>query len=359
MNTHVELGRELIHLSEYDLPNLKSFQEEILSVRKLYFIDNKVYYRCNTCNWSEDNPRNNYHTSRQRRDAVGTLLTTFEAGDEPEYILSTYLFYYTQRKLSDQKDAINAMAGILRRISDRLQCSELAGMPMAHFDFWLLFTSFGPSLGRRNYFPSYSWAGWITSINYLFNRFEDSIANTWIIWYVRNSDGTTTLIQNPQPGKRGVDQSIVEVLNLSKHSATSASARETGPSGYFSTLRSDLPYDLLQFWTVSLHFSLRLIKDQYRRKSQILDCFGRYRGEVLFDGEILTGMCEFVLLSKSIELAKEFSIPTISSGNDLYFVMLILWKKGIAERRGLGQIRQCAIEHSFPPGPVWKEIVLG
>lgn len=43
---------------------------------------------------------------------------------------------------------------------------------------------------------------------------------------------------------------------------------------------------------------------------------------------------------------------------DYYWVMLIEWDNGIAERRGIGQIYKTAAEKSFPPGPVWKQIVL-
>lgn len=43
---------------------------------------------------------------------------------------------------------------------------------------------------------------------------------------------------------------------------------------------------------------------------------------------------------------------------DYYWVMLIEWNNGIAERRGIGPVYKNAPEKSFPPGPVWKQIVL-
>lgn len=47
----------------------------------------------------------------------------------------------------------------------------------------------------------------------------------------------------------------------------------------------------------------------------------------------------------------------ISDG--LYWVMLIAWEDGDAERKSLGQIFQNALAASNDPGPVWKEVILG
>jgi hypothetical protein len=43
---------------------------------------------------------------------------------------------------------------------------------------------------------------------------------------------------------------------------------------------------------------------------------------------------------------------------DYYWVLLIEWDNGVAERRGIGKIFKIAAEKSFPPGPVWKQINL-
>jgi hypothetical protein len=41
-----------------------------------------------------------------------------------------------------------------------------------------------------------------------------------------------------------------------------------------------------------------------------------------------------------------------------YNVILLEWNEGIAERRGFGIIDKEAVERSFAPGPLWKEIFL-
>lgn len=44
---------------------------------------------------------------------------------------------------------------------------------------------------------------------------------------------------------------------------------------------------------------------------------------------------------------------------DAYWVMLVQWHGDVYERRGLGAIVKSAVDNSLPPGPVWKEVILG
>ncbi|KAK3305141.1 uncharacterized protein B0T15DRAFT_368905, partial [Chaetomium strumarium] len=62
------------------------------------------------------------------------------------------------RALTNDADALRAMAGILRRLSQRSRCRMLQGLPTGLFDKYVLLR--GPVAGRRRGFPSYSWAGW-------------------------------------------------------------------------------------------------------------------------------------------------------------------------------------------------------
>ena len=64
---------------------------------------------------------------------------------------------YTKRALSNQSDALDAMAGVISRFSYSMRCRFLQGIPTATFDLFLLFTTNGSSLRRRQGFPSYSW----------------------------------------------------------------------------------------------------------------------------------------------------------------------------------------------------------
>jgi hypothetical protein len=48
-----------------------------------------------------------------------------------------------------------------------------------------------------------------------------------------------------------------------------------------------------------------------------------------------------------------------SSDPKAYMVMMVKWENGVAVRKGIGELWQGEIMSSLPPGPVWKEIVLG
>lgn len=41
-----------------------------------------------------------------------------------------------------------------------------------------------------------------------------------------------------------------------------------------------------------------------------------------------------------------------------YNVMVIEWDRGLPECLGIGALRKEAIHQSFPPRPLWKQIVL-
>jgi hypothetical protein len=107
----------------------------------------------------------------------------------------------------------------------------------------------------------------------------------------------------------------------------------------------------------------------------LYDVEGCFAGLLIFDlPESLSwhGKYELILLSDSQNsLFYRMDLPDQHQKNPfvsyqgseqewrLYWVMLIIWDKGVAERRGLGQILQSSIKKSFQPGPQWKEIVLG
>jgi hypothetical protein len=59
--------------------------------------------------------------------------------------------------------------------------------------------------------------------------------------------------------------------------------------------------------------------------------------------------------------AHSMKIPSIGKAPtwDLYWAMVVSEVNGVTERIGLGQIYQTALSKSYPPGPVWKETILG
>lgn len=59
----------------------------------------------------------------------------------PMYDFATLLFYYSQRSLTNQGDALNGMEGIIRQVSSKSKCEFFEGMPTAAIDLFVLFRS--------------------------------------------------------------------------------------------------------------------------------------------------------------------------------------------------------------------------
>jgi hypothetical protein len=265
-----------------------------------------------------------------------------------------------------------------------MKCRLLCGLPVATFDISILFTSYAAK--RRPEFPSYSWAGWKGQVvwnspdfSWYFASEEDSrkgyltpnywlATHTWIVWY------ETSFAGKPRPIWNAADHEILNTEDIgyrSRNQFDPHSCRikgdisKTVPTRDISTFPRLPEYTLLQFWTVSAIFSLSK-KDH---EISIMDCRRHRCGGVGIDDEaVLEDMgkpVEFLILSECRN--SSFSgfgrqgnllIKLNPEPFDLYWVMLIKWKGGIAERKGLGQIYQYALNDAIST-PEWKQIVLG
>lgn len=67
---------------------------------------------------------------------------------------------YSRRELSFESDKLKALEGCLKAIGERKGVEFLWGTPTAGFHYALLWT--GENEGRRDGFPSWCWAGWVT-----------------------------------------------------------------------------------------------------------------------------------------------------------------------------------------------------
>jgi hypothetical protein len=128
-------------------------------------------------------------------------------------------------------------------------------------------------------------------------------------------------------------------------------------------------YPLLQFWTLAVYLSISDVQ-VFDALAVIRDRFGKRCGQIWMDGfeestffEMKSPL-EFILLS---EREKEWNFRADSDIEETYQsretsrkynIMLLEWNEGIAERRGLGIMYKEAVERSFAPGPLWKEIFL-
>jgi len=278
------------------------------------------------------------------------------------------LLYYTQRALTNQQDALRAMAGIIRRFSGKMKCRFLEGLPTAAFDMFILFRQYRSNLHRRRGFPSYSWTGWRGSqILPQYSHINEFLKNnTWIVWYKRSVGGITSLVWDPLANDSFPYQDL-EYVGYRGRSPfhcpcpLSFPTTRTLPTDDITLESTAWTYPILQFWTLSVYFNIK-ITDSIGSRASIIDRFGNDCGALHLDGLEETtffnsaGPFEIIALSKAAGQAT--GRPELEDAPEDYNIMILEWSQGVAERRGIGWINQDSVTQSLPPGPAWKEIFL-
>lgn len=171
-----------------------TFQEAVLSPRRLVFVEDQVYFECNAVNCYESivSPLDSLHIESKRHMKDYLRAGVFDRNrnnlvrifvPDSMSLEELFLWYfssieeYTKRTLRFESDSCNAFAGVMRRFARRKQpIYEVWGLPylvdrtgdekvaffalsLAWFhpsDRWEKFNS----ARRRPSFPSWSWAGW-------------------------------------------------------------------------------------------------------------------------------------------------------------------------------------------------------
>jgi len=352
------------------------FQEQLLARRAVYFVAGRIFYRCREDTYAEqcaDHSPRGGNPGYEYDDLWSSLLPMVAALDDPLHDFGGMLTYYTARTLTFQSDTLRALAGIIRRVSEKAKCRFLQGIPTVAFDAFLIFESneLG-ALRRRQGFPSYSWAGWkgrilMAQLGDMFhdlNRWLEEF--TWIIWYKRSPSGVLNLIWDPSanesfpfgdlsyPGyRRRWPFRAPPGVNIN-------STRTYPTEDFDSEPMPKREYPLLQFWTVAACFRIQL-EDEIRGRARIMTAQGTPAGHVRLDGMEETSIFttqdsfEFILLSRVMERHHQ----ELEESEDRYYVMLLEWMGPVAERRGFGLLDMSATTACLPPGPQWKEIVLG
>lgn len=142
-------------------------------------------------------------------------------------------------------------------------------------------------------------------------------------------------------------------------------------------MNSDFPpYDVLHFKTISFHLALEAMPTQERHRTSPFD---RVVGIPLHDktGELVGSLhpdnfdllcsqgssVELLVITKCLEPTVGSALSALENQGPLpwrlLWVMHIVWKQGIAERHGVGQVLASALERSVGPRPQVKRILLG
>jgi hypothetical protein len=299
----------------------------------------------------------------------------------PFSVFSALLFYYSSRTLTFQSDGLNAFAGISQRLAQRYKCRLLQGIPVSSFELYQVFQAAGALL-RRGGFPSWSWAGWIGHLDYgSFDPDEnDWLANnTWIVWYERSTSGVVSPVLHlpASPNLVAADAALTRHRTRRPFQYPGQLTNSWLDTSHTAPSRDPLPdvvcrpYPMLQFWTMAGFYTVSESPPDSGRVSVEHQCFDVYDVRRRFCGFLLTDsarvdipsyhMIELAILASHDEgmNTSRFDKKQVGQNGGLYWALQIEWDKGVAERRGICQIYRDALEWSFKPGPVWKEVVLG
>ncbi|KAH8681658.1 hypothetical protein BX600DRAFT_447091, partial [Xylariales sp. PMI_506] len=343
-----------------------TLQEQALSRRVLYFVDDKVYFRCQVSTRCERiDPRLDDKSAEDAHSSIYYFFYDAMRMQVPCVDYHQVIYEYSLRGLTDQRDALRAMRGLSRRFSQSWRCRFLEGMPTAAFDIFMVFRGGDLPLHRRSSHPSYSWAGWRGPLLPEFTCGTQLWLDqaTWIVWYKRSPNNVLSLVWDPLAN---------ESFPTHDREVTGYRTRRTFNRKYplpFPTTRTspteeleigrELPsYPILQFWTISVFYNLR-ITDPIKGIGSLLDRNGSECGTVKLDGLEETIFFESGGPFEAIVLSED-SRPELLNAKDptQYYVLLLEWDEGLAERRGIGTVDMKSITMGLPPGASWKEILL-
>ncbi|KAK5384042.1 hypothetical protein LTS13_002235 [Exophiala xenobiotica] len=214
-----------------------TLQEYYLSRRTITFVNNQAYFRCRQRTWYEE-LWSDLEPELPRGQDLDVLTFARDSMDLGLRDVATYTFLfqvleiYQGRDLTDENDALSAMAGMLGRVAGSAKTKIVQGLPTHIFPLALLFLHTGTEGARtaprrRKKFPSWSWAGWKGEVSwYPFDRLdlmnaadEDNDFNedrvlekalersSWVTYYT-----TTTSVQSSTDGHELEHQQAIEMI---------------------------------------------------------------------------------------------------------------------------------------------------
>ena len=165
-----------------------TFQERAVSRRTLVFTDETVYWQCRRAAWHESQAA---APDGVLRSGPQSAVPRGAASRWPSYALRLnpwpdlqqyfeLVSGYNDRKLTFERDALNAFTAITSAMSCTFQGGFHWGIPVLVFDIGLLWSRFSP-LMRRKDFPSWSWLGWSGSV-ILPKGYEEAWDPAFVCW---------------------------------------------------------------------------------------------------------------------------------------------------------------------------------
>ncbi|TAQ87753.1 hypothetical protein B7494_g3928 [Chlorociboria aeruginascens] len=172
-----------------------TYQEGLLSRRCLVFTSDQMYYRCCSDSRCEDVYAESPHPIPVETHPAKVQPGALAKSQSLKYVsaerrgrdmtsLANFVEYgnlvkgFMERNLTFQSDIINAFSGLLGILNTTFEdCGYFYGLPEGILDICLLWMPTSPGSRRitpndREKFPSWSWAGWILSVDYSFDTIQ-------------------------------------------------------------------------------------------------------------------------------------------------------------------------------------------
>ena len=337
------------------------------------FINGLAFFKCCSATWREDlilEECDNVYGYTEHNYMVSISSDTVLSENRYGLDLSRYIYHvelYTMRTLTFPDDVLNAFNGITSIYARQLNTDFYYGLPVIYFNITLLWCPF-EEIKRREGFPSWSWTGWIGSIDMSELRAiskENLIEQSWVHFYSYCSqDNTFTPLRNSSKLRHDVaEESRMSKLykelltyDIHEHHYAPISSSEVA-----NMTLSELPSLLghpsmkghLRFFTIVAYFDVSCSGARY-------DLLGRF-GNILavpFPGAsyyedlkpLIHGRRELIVLSEN-------RMPGTAAQK--VFAMITQRKGEVLERLAIVTIEKEDLLYSWGPGPEWKEITLG
>jgi hypothetical protein len=320
-----------------------TYQERVLSPRKIIFTTEQLFFECEHGEGSEG-LFVDFHAREQPQPADRIL-------EDSPYHISTYqnlnwevytslVETYTQRSLSYASDILNAFKGIAHVIQINLfeNSPVLWGMPLCALDTGILWQPGGFCEQRLplSEFPSWTWAGWTGQIRYpaLWNMSERTLSKVEWYFFMEGVSGSPRRLRGEHHGTLSSDWQHWQQWqrHVSDSDMIHYTSAEKGPDCWFShpidrdinleqqyisrmshlgikadTARLTVPREHANLWSADY----RCAEDQHAVcQLTILDSKGHRAGIVVLDGNtaksLPSGLHTFIKLSQT----------TLSSGRD-------------------------------------------
>lgn len=196
-----------------------TYQERLLSRRRLIVTDYQAYFMCTGASYSEESG----DTKGKGEDLLGLDYAYSGTSEDPDRRLwippslegyFKFLKQFSGRSFSDQSDVMNAPYGALRALAHMHQTDIIWGLPESVFHramFWDIDDGDEKNLcaHRRPHIPSWSWASWAGPTSY-FDYEHEYFLQSCVKWHTFTISGELRHIDSSKIEEYDLDRGLID-----------------------------------------------------------------------------------------------------------------------------------------------------